>query len=582
MLYSRVPLRLTGVASLLLRWWTLPCVRRTPRTLPSGACAEPLSINVGVIVGPTVGGAALLLVLCSGAAAFIATRAARRRWHDSLVARAVTIGELRTSMSSASSEIAVQKVALAAVRTIYPTCTAAGIVFFGEEGGTERVALVEVVADGAPQRRALLKQLGSTDIGARRRATAGPGLETAVAAACYAQEALDSRDVPGGMSAFVDWAAASAAGCGAGVAATIPITAGPLVLATLTVHFQQAPPDNPGTVLQEACHAIGAELFLRRMLWGVNFSDAQPGRPKVGSTTSERRTGTGPPDVSFTFSRTESSSSSALSSARQTDRGRSGDVPGGSSVGGANCPLHSPDCSRELATHSRGPPLGAGESSVHASVTSVPAGSDGPAWAGGTLASAASLRRRARSQISTALTLEELGRLDDEADASSAELSRWDLDAWQLSDERLLRLLLHMFHSLNLLRTFSITPATLLAFLEKAADRYHANPFHNWRHVRRFSRHYPTPFPPCSLSRTSSLHEQSRKRLGQESTLTFRLPHPMLPLQAWTVAHTSWRFLTMSESLRQKKLMPLDHLVSRRPLLPFLRQHPSTDTFRLS
>lgn len=77
-------------------------------------------------------------------------------------------------------------------------------------------------------------------------------------------------------------------------------------------------------------------------------------------------------------------------------------------------------------------------------------------------------------------------RLDAEAAATCERLRRWDLDAWELSDDECIRLLVGMFHTQGLLRQFPLAPTRLTGFLEAVRKRYHdGNPFHNFRRVRQ-------------------------------------------------------------------------------------------------
>lgn len=65
-------------------------------------------------------------------------------------------------------------------------------------------------------------------------------------------------------------------------------------------------------------------------------------------------------------------------------------------------------------------------------------------------------------------------------------------------------LVTHMFHSLGLLRAFSIHRDTLEAFTKAASERYLPNHFHCWRHVRGLARRL---FLPLCVHRTAFKRE---------------------------------------------------------------------------
>lgn len=103
--------------------------------------------------------------------------------------------------------------------------------------------------------------------------------------------------------------------------------------------------------------------------------------------------------------------------------------------------------------------------------------------------------------------------LDAEMEHSRLKLMDWDLDAWALSDAECTRLLAQMFHSQDLLRLFLLPPTKMAAFQDLVRCHYWSNPFHCFRH-------------------------------------------------AFTVTHTAWRFLTLSDVLRDK-LQDIDRLVRK-------------------
>lgn len=65
-----------------------------------------------------------------------------------------------------------------------------------------------------------------------------------------------------------------------------------------------------------------------------------------------------------------------------------------------------------------------------------------------------------------------LAALDESASADLATLRDWTLDAWQLPDAEVQRLVSSMLHAFGLVRRFSIQPTALAAFVSNVAGRY--------------------------------------------------------------------------------------------------------------
>ena len=116
--------------------------------------------------------------------------------------------------------------------------------------------------------------------------------------------AVDSYQLARGPDEFADWSAAAALGLASGRAITAPLIAGEMPLGFLTVHLPcgpaadgggggggggedavwdtQAPggpplvwaeeASQPHTLLQEVCESLGAALFVRRALLGIEPS----------------------------------------------------------------------------------------------------------------------------------------------------------------------------------------------------------------------------------------------------------------------------------------------------------------------
>ena len=76
-----------------------------------------------------------------------------------------------------------------------------------------------------------------------------------------------------------------------------------------------------------------------------------------------------------------------------------------------------------------------------------------------------------------------LALLDERRDADRELLRDWALDAWQLPDGEVARLIAAMLHSGGLLRRFRISPAALSAFIDDVLQKYPNNPFHCGRHA---------------------------------------------------------------------------------------------------
>lgn len=466
---------------------------------------------IGIVVGSFV---FLLCALTLGASEF-SKRKERQLWQDELASEKELLRALQSRLAAADGESDVADSSLDMLRKLYPLATGIALAIFAE-GGIPEVSLCKTHAvtgagskalqsslpvaakpgagkpgagascaateagssqDGSMSRRSVVAGSTSTLSVVVELSKGGKGVAmrgTSVEWVNERQTLADSRDFTDGVRAFPDWAAAAGrGGLKSQRAVTAPITAGPVTLGVVVLHFQTSRPGRAERSLLEFCKAVGGALFVRRTLVGLVYdSNAQPSDANTGRE----------------FGNSSLRSGFPVSSRKQSASGRS-------------------FLSSQLPTLD-----------------------DTAAW----------------------------DKLDAEGPAMRARLTAWNLDAWQINTEELcllavrvrafvppphhsLRSLpcstcahpsflrptcspllthilrpshpaqIHMFHSLGLVRRFSIRVALLQEFLEEVASHYWDNPFHNYRH-------------------------------------------------AWTVAHTAWRFASMSAEL-QGMLHDLDKLV---------------------
>jgi hypothetical protein len=271
----------------------------------------PLSVAASEI-------SSLVIVLLVGA---IATKLRPTDAH-ALVALADKLGadgaskvlaSLRARLAAAPSEAAILAAGADALRALYPGAVASALAAFAEGSSCECVALLHVDAPEDGSRIALAGALPAA-VGAAHAllpfADDAPTLTTSVASLCHgggsAGALRDSRDVPGGVGAHADWAAAAAAGLPTAQAVTSLLTAGPLVVGFAQLHFSlysRAPSLAP---LRELCDTLGGALFVRRA-FAVN-RDAAFGAG--GGAATRRRAGWAPGAASGTAA-SETSSSDA-------------------------------------------------------------------------------------------------------------------------------------------------------------------------------------------------------------------------------------------------------------------------------
>ena len=133
---------------------------------------------------------------------------------------------LRDRLAVAPSEAAILRAGCEAISDLFPGGVAYAMAAFAESSGCSVVTVMHLLGEPFAQ-EALLSSLPS-NVGAQTLAS--DGLMTSVARACHESygrpSVLDSRELPGGMSACSDWAAAVKAGLNTVHAATAPLNAG--------------------------------------------------------------------------------------------------------------------------------------------------------------------------------------------------------------------------------------------------------------------------------------------------------------------------------------------------------------------
>ena len=140
--------------------------------------------------------------------------------------RAQAMSLLRDRLAVAPSEAAILRAGCEAISDLFPGGVAYAMAAFAESSACSVVTVMHLMGEPSAQ-EALLSGLPS-HVGAQTLAP--DGLLTSVARACHEAygrpSVLDSRELPGGLSACADWAAAVKAGLNSVHAATAPLNAG--------------------------------------------------------------------------------------------------------------------------------------------------------------------------------------------------------------------------------------------------------------------------------------------------------------------------------------------------------------------
>jgi len=143
------------------------------------------------------------------------------------------LSQLRDRLAVAPSEAAILRAGCEALSDLFPGGIAYAMAAFAESSSCAVVTMVHLQGEASAQ-EALLSSLPS-NVGAMTQTA--DGAVTSVARAC--QEAygrpnvLDSRELPGGISACSDWETATNAGLKSVHAVTAPLNAGHVVVVRL-------------------------------------------------------------------------------------------------------------------------------------------------------------------------------------------------------------------------------------------------------------------------------------------------------------------------------------------------------------
>ena len=212
-------------------------------------------------------------MVCIGSAAIKLRAATLLARHDA-AAEARVLSTLRERLASARSEAAVLAAAAAAMEELFSGAVAGAVGSFAEGTSYALIAALEVFAPTEPSRAALTAALPPST-GAHRTSSVSRACRNASGRVPL----LDSRNVPGGLAAFVDWAAAAEAGLPTARAFTAPLTAGPVVVGFAQLHLglygQHAARDISAALLR-LCDLVGGAIFVRRA-FAVSASGAAAG-----------------------------------------------------------------------------------------------------------------------------------------------------------------------------------------------------------------------------------------------------------------------------------------------------------------
>jgi hypothetical protein len=140
--------------------------------------------------------------------------------------RAQALSLLRDRLAVAPSEAAILRAGCEAISELFPGGVAYAMAAFAESSACSVITVMHLLGE-VPAQEALLSSL-PTHVGAQT--LAADGSVTSVARACHEAygrpTVLDSREMPGGINACADWAAAVKAGLKSVHAATAPLNAG--------------------------------------------------------------------------------------------------------------------------------------------------------------------------------------------------------------------------------------------------------------------------------------------------------------------------------------------------------------------
>jgi hypothetical protein len=146
---------------------------------------------------------------------------------DALAAEvnAVEQAKLRARLAAAHSEADILRAGCDALLSLFPAVTACALGAFAEGSGCDVVSTLQCRADEEASREALAASLPA-DVGALGDVIAVSSVAWACQESFGRLAALDSRTLPGGVDACVDWAAAIRAGLPSVRAITTPLSAG--------------------------------------------------------------------------------------------------------------------------------------------------------------------------------------------------------------------------------------------------------------------------------------------------------------------------------------------------------------------
>lgn len=186
-----------------------------------------------------------------------------------LAAEQQVLNDMRSRLSVAPSEQAVIAVASDALRSLFPSACGVALATFAEGSGTDCVAICSVSGSDGMSAKALADSLPA-DVAADWR-NKEDGRQTSVWFVCHrARQRVtmaDSRDFKRGVHAFSDWAAAASGGLRTSKAVTVPLTAGPVTVGFLVLHFElfKSKEARSGLAcLREFCDSVGGAIFVRR------------------------------------------------------------------------------------------------------------------------------------------------------------------------------------------------------------------------------------------------------------------------------------------------------------------------------
>lgn len=295
-----------------------PASCRLPPTRRFGKLSD------GTAIGIIIGCGAFVLCAVTIAASEYSRRVERHLWQDELASEKELLRALQSRLAAAEGEGDVADSSLDMLRKLYPAACGVAVAIFAE-GGKAEVSLCKTHASTVtgskalqavlPTPQAMLKAAALAAKGGQQSSdrlassserggmagtpdasvsgavaglakgslpsvaelTAGgkplsPSDVTSVVWVNERQTVADSRDFADGCRAFPDWAQASGrGGLKSQRAITAPITAGPVTLGVVVLHFPSSKPGRSERSLLEFCKAVGGALFVRRTLVGIVY-----------------------------------------------------------------------------------------------------------------------------------------------------------------------------------------------------------------------------------------------------------------------------------------------------------------------